>query len=101
MNKNEIKQRLLEAALTDEIPETPTFRYPHAVPRRLPGWAAFGAAASIAAAIALPMLLKHPQPELTAETLLMTDDPTLELECAFAMVNQHFNESANLIDFIQ
>lgn len=101
MNKNEIKQRLLEAALTDDIPQTPTFRYPHSVPRRLPGWVAYGAAACLAAAIALPLLLKQPAPELTAETLLTTDDPTLELECALAMVNQHFTESANLIDIIQ
>lgn len=101
MNKNEIKQRLLEAALTDEIPATPAFRYPHSAPVRMPSWFAYGAAACLAAAIALPLLLKQPEPELTAETLLRTDDPTLELECAFAMVNQHFTESANLIDIIQ
>lgn len=100
MNANQIKQRLIEASLTDNIPATPAFRYPQEERRRMPRWVAYGAAACVAAAVALPLLLHRPTPELTADTFLATDDPAIELECAFAMVNEHFSASDNLIDII-
>lgn len=100
MNKNQIKQRLLEASLTDDIPATPAFRYPQPAHRRMPRWATYGAAACIAAAIALPLLLHQPTNQGPTYTLLTSDDPVVELECAFAMVNEHFSASSDLIDIV-
>lgn len=100
MNKNQIKQRLLEASLTDDIPATPTFRYPQPARRRTPRWVAYGAAACVAALIALPLLLHQPTNQGPTDTLLTSDDPVVELECAFAMVNEHFSASSDLIDII-
>lgn len=102
MNKNQIKQRLLEAALTDDIPTTPHFRSPQTEHSSRATWARYGIAACIIGAIASLPLFLHQSPQTSVtETLLSSDDPAIELECAFAMINQHFTASDNLIDIVQ
>lgn len=104
MNNNQIKQRLIEASLTDDIPSIPQFRFPkqQTAPHRR--WIKYAAAAVVAIAIVLPF---HQSTSVMADTtpettLLITDDLTVELECAFAMVNHHFEaDYTNLIDIVQ
>lgn len=107
MNTNQIKQRLIEAALTEDIPATPTFQMPGRVARHQErretwpqkNWIGYAAAACIAIAItvAIPVLSHRDGAASTANMLLTTDDPAIELEYAFSMVNEHFAMSDNLL----
>lgn len=103
MNNQQIKQRLIEAALTDTVPETPTFDFPR-VQRRLraPKWVGYAAAACVAVAIALPILIHHPSRLDNAASPVAIEDTELELEGAFSMISQHFSTTpTNLIDLVQ
>lgn len=103
MNTQQIKQRLIEAALTDTVPETPTFDFPR-VQRQLraPKWVGYAAAACVAVAITLPILLHHPSQIDYAASPAAIEDTELELEGAFSMISQHFSTSqTNLIDLVQ
>lgn len=95
MNTNQIKQRLIEAALTEDIPATPTFH----MPRQHNHWIGYAAAACVAAAVilAIPTLSHRNEPATTGHMLLTTNDPATELEYAFAMVNEHFTMTNNLL----
>lgn len=103
MNNQQIKQRLIEAALTDTIPETPSFDFPQSKPlQRLPHWIGYAAAACIVAAIVFPLNLHQPTENIYADSATSTKDTALELEEAFAMIDQHFSASSNnLINMIQ
>lgn len=103
MNTQQIKQRLIEAALTETIPETPTFDFPRARRSiRVPKWIGYAAAACVAIAITLPILIHHPDKMDYATSSAMTEDTELELEGAFSMISQHFSTSqTNLIDMVQ
>lgn len=101
MNTNQMKQRLIEAALTDAVPPTPAFAFPQAgKPTRwrrvvIPA----GAIAAIAiAAIVLPLALKQPA---TLPYEASIDDATRAVEGAFSMISQHFSADENLIDYIE
>lgn len=107
MNNQQIKVRLIEASLTDNIPPTPPFKYPSDTNNRsvLPHWAGY-AAATVAIAIILPLSLRHSQQQqLTSaqvETeVMLSEDEISQLEGAFTMVNRHFATSSNLIDIVQ
>lgn len=101
MNNNEIKQRLIRAVLTEDVPVTPQFDFPHrettyiAVPR----WAGVAAAACVVAAIALPLALRQPSDK--DYTVYEQEEAALELEEAFAMIDQHFSSSNDLIRMVQ
>lgn len=102
MNNNQIKQRLIEAALTDEVPAAPQFEFPHQErSRRIPRWAGYAAAACFAAAIALPIALRQPSTNQFTASSLAEEEATLELEEAFAMIDRHFSSSNDLISMIQ
>lgn len=107
MNTNEIKQRLIEAALTEDIPATPHFQMPGRVARQQESivalhqknWIGYAAAACLAAAItiAIPTLSHREKSAPATNMMLTTNDPATELEYAFTMVNQHFAITNNLL----
>lgn len=115
MNTNEIKQRLIEAALTEDIPATPHFQMPgrgrvgrvgrvarqqeSIVALHQKNWIGYAAAACLAAAIilAIPTLSHRSESTDSANILLTSNDPATELEYAFTMVNQHFAITNNLL----
>lgn len=102
MNNQQIKQRLIEAALTDDIPATPSFDFPQPPPTRLPRWVGYAAAACVAAAIVLPLALRRPTDNSYTDSALTEENTVVELEEAFAMIDQHFTTSSNdLISLVQ
>lgn len=106
MNTNEMKQRLIEASLTESIPRTPSFDFPgsHRKPR-LSSWIGYAAAACVVVAIVLPMSLHRLANERPTESVAVGSQmmsAERELEGAFAMISQHFSSSdPNLIDLVQ
>lgn len=103
MNNNEIKQRLIRAALTEDVPSTPSFKFPqpHKRPSRWLGYASVAAAACLVVAIVLPLTLHHSTEKSYAESTLATDDAVQELEEVFTMIDEHFSSSTDLISLVQ
>lgn len=102
MNTTLFKERLIEAALTDDIPETPTFDFPQ-VSHRLPvaRWAGYAAAVCIVAAIVLPLYM-YLEPKPTISNTAPSNDATDDLIEAFEMIDQHFaSAETNLVDIVQ
>lgn len=104
MTSKQLKERLLLAALTEDIPEMPHIELPFEKSSResKPNWIGYAATACIGAVITLPLLLQHPRHELYCDTCQTEEEAAQELAGAFAIVSQHIaTQETNLLNMIQ
>lgn len=104
MTSKQLKERLLQAALTEDIPEMPHIELPFKKSRSEshPKWIGYAATACIGAVITLPLLLQQPRHDLYCDTCQTEEEAALELAGAFAIVSQHIaTQETNLLNMIK